>query len=93
MVRRLHKSGEWTETANRPCRLPLNCIIAAFLVKLAKHLAVFSCLAILAQATGRAPISQFNIFLLVTGAALAHAIGNTLQLSSRKTIYPHRDQP
>ncbi|HTN72625.1 MAG TPA: hypothetical protein VMO00_16210 [Methylomirabilota bacterium] len=93
MARRLHKSEEWTEKANRPSRLHLNCVIAAFLVKLAKHLAVFTCLLILGQATGRVPVNHPAIFLLVTGAVLAHAIGNMLQLRLRKTIYWRRNQP
>ncbi|HYA28801.1 MAG TPA: hypothetical protein VEI95_08285 [Acidobacteriota bacterium] len=85
------KSGEFSLAKNGPYRPALICVIAPFLVKLAKHLALFACLAILGQASGRVPVSQLTLFFLVAGAALAHAIGNTLQLRLRKTTYSRRN--
>jgi len=58
-------------------------IFAACLTKVAKHLALLACLAIVGQASGRAPIGQPAIFLIVAGASLIYSIGETLKRRQR----------
>jgi uncharacterized membrane protein YphA (DoxX/SURF4 family) len=55
------------------------CVIAAFLVKLAKHLTLIACLMIIGGSTGRFAASQLGIFLTVLTAAFLHSIGRVLQ--------------
>jgi hypothetical protein len=55
------------------------CLSAAFLSKLAKHLAVLACLGIVGETSGRFAIGQMGIFLLVVFAALLHSGARTLQ--------------
>jgi hypothetical protein len=62
-------------------------VIASFLIKLAKHLALIACLMIAGSATGRAAISQIAIFCLVAGAAVIYSIGQSMQ---RRTPLPAR---
>lgn len=62
-------------------RSPRRIVVAAFLTKLAKHLALLACLAIAGQATGRAALGQPAILFLIICAALLHTIG--LALKSR----------
>ena len=57
---------------------------AAVLAKLAKHLALLACLAIVGQASGRAAIGVLAIFSLVLIAAVLHSIGHTLALPEPK---------
>jgi hypothetical protein len=52
---------------------------SAFLSKLAKHLAVLACLAIVGETSGRFVIGQKGILVLVVSAALLHSAGRTLQ--------------
>jgi hypothetical protein len=54
-------------------------VIAAFFIKLAKHLAFIACLMIIGGSTGRLAESQAVIFLTVLAAALLHSIGRVLQ--------------
>jgi hypothetical protein len=58
---------------------PAKLVIAAFLIKLAKHLALLVCLAIVGQASGRAAFGQLTILLLAIGAALIHCLGQTVK--------------
>jgi hypothetical protein len=53
--------------------------IAAFLIKLAKHMALLACFMIVGSATGRAMISQLGIFFLIAAAALVHSLGRSLE--------------
>jgi len=92
MARHHRKAGVLSGKVNRPCRIVSSCVIAAFLAKLANHLVVLACLAILGQATGRLSAGRFSIFLLVV-AALAHGVGQTLKPRLHKAIYPGRDGP
>jgi hypothetical protein len=71
-------------------RSPSAIVFAAFLTKLAKHLALLACLAIVGQATGRAALGQRSIILLVMCAALAHTLGRTLKRrwQHSSTYYP-----
>ena len=55
------------------------CVIGAFLIKLAKHLALIACLMIIGQPIGRLAVSQVGIFLMVLTAAVLHSIGRVLQ--------------
>ena len=48
---------------------PAKLVFVAFLNKLAKHLALLVCLAIVGQATGRAAFGQFTILILAIVAA------------------------
>ena len=57
-------------------------VFAAFLTKLAKHLALLVCLAIVGQATGRAALGQLTILLLAVAATLIHGLGQTLKRRS-----------
>ena len=56
-----------------------SCVIGAFLIKLAKHLALIACLMIIGQPIGRFAVSQVGIFLMVLTAAVLHSIGRVLQ--------------
>ncbi|MGZ9262382.1 MAG: hypothetical protein ACXW6V_23175 [Candidatus Binatia bacterium] len=66
------------------CRAPSAIVFAAFLTKLAKHLALLVCLAIAGQATGRVALGQRSILLLVVAAALIHGLGQTLKRRSSR---------
>ncbi len=57
-------------------------VLAAFLTKLAKHLALLVCLAIVGQATGRAALGQLTILLLAIAATLIHGLGEALKRRS-----------
>jgi hypothetical protein len=59
-------------------RHPSMLVIAAFLTKLAKHLALIACLMIAGSATGRVAVSQLAIFFLVAGATVAYSIGQRM---------------
>jgi hypothetical protein len=61
---------------------PAKLVFAAFLIKLAKHLALLVCLAIVGQATGRAPFGQLTILLLAVVAALIHCLGQSVKWRS-----------
>ena len=60
-------------------RSPSVLVFAAFLIKLAKHLALLVCLAIVGQATGRAAFGQLTVALLTLTAAFIHGLGQTLR--------------
>jgi len=66
------------------CRAPSAIVFAAFLTKLAKHLALLVCLAIAGQAAGRAALGQRSILLLVVAAALIHGLGRMLKRRSSR---------
>jgi hypothetical protein len=55
------------------------CFSAAFLSKLAKHLALLACLAIVGESSGRFVLGQTVILFLVVSAALLHSAGRVLQ--------------
>ena len=54
-------------------------VIAAFLKKFAKHLALLACLMIIGRATGRMDLDQLAIFLIVSSAAFLDCVGNHLK--------------
>jgi hypothetical protein len=54
------------------------CVFAAFLQKLAKHLAFIACLMIIGAASGRFGQTEIGIFLIVVAAAVLHSIGRVL---------------
>jgi hypothetical protein len=54
-------------------------VIGAFLMKLAKHMALIAFLLIAGRLTGRFTGGQLGIFLTVVSAALLHSIGWVLQ--------------
>jgi hypothetical protein len=54
-------------------------LTSAFLSKLAKHLAVLACLAIVGETSGRFVIGQRGILVLVVSAALLHSAARALQ--------------
>ena len=68
-----------SEPASTKSFLMPACVIGAFLIKLAKHLAFIACLMIIGRPIGRLAVSQLGIFLMVLSAALLHAIGCVLQ--------------
>jgi hypothetical protein len=58
---------------------PWMSVIAAFLIKLAKHMALLTCLAILVPATDRSTATQLGIFFVVIAAAVLYSVGRALQ--------------
>jgi hypothetical protein len=54
-------------------------VTAVFFTKLAKHLVVLACFAIIGRATGRFDASELTIFFIVACAALFHSAGRMLQ--------------
>ena len=54
-------------------------VAAAFLTKLAKHLALLASLTIVGSANGHSPIGQLTIFLLIVAAALIRLLGRSIQ--------------
>ena len=56
-----------------------HCLSIAFLTKLAKHLVILACLAIVGETSGRLVIGQRSIFLLIVLAALIDSAGRTFQ--------------
>ncbi|MGH7810135.1 MAG: hypothetical protein ACREP5_07655 [Candidatus Binatia bacterium] len=56
-------------------------VIAGFLKKFAKHLALLACLMILGRASGRVDQGQLAIFLIVAAAALFYCVGNHFERS------------
>ena len=64
---------------------------SAFLSKLAKHLAVLACLAIVGETSGRFVIGQKGILVLVVSAALLHSAGRMLQHRSKSQIRGDRE--
>lgn len=55
-------------------------ITAAFLIKLAKHLALLGCLMIVGAASGRFAPSEVAILLTIVAAAFLHSAGRALEL-------------
>ena len=74
-------------------RAPFSIVLTAFLSKLAKHLALLGCLAIVGQATGRALVGQRVIFGLILAAALIHSLGETLTRRRRPAPRNYQDSP
>jgi len=72
-------------------RSPLTIVVAAFLTKLAKHLALLACLAIVGEASGKAAIGQPAILLLIIGATLLHQAGSALKQRAPTSAALHRD--
>lgn len=54
-------------------------IVAALLLKLAKHLALIACLMIIGGASGRFATSGMAAFLTVVAAAALHSIGRVFE--------------
>jgi hypothetical protein len=70
---------ERSESASARPSLAAAWLSAAFLVKLAKHLALIACFMIIGAASGRVAASETGIFLTVVAAALLHSIGRVLE--------------
>lgn len=66
---------------------------ASFLARLAKHLALLACLAIVGALNDRVPVGQLTIFALIVVAALVHAAGHGLALSERRAAPQSRHGP
>jgi hypothetical protein len=79
--------------ANVSVELPTACVFAAFLTKLAKHLLVIACLAILSRATGRLAVDQLAIFGLIVVATMAQFVGSALQTRLSKQARLSRREP
>jgi hypothetical protein len=71
--------AERSETASLKRFQTSACVVAAFLQKFAKHLALIACLTIMGGATGQFAISEFAIFLMVVAAAALHSIGRVVE--------------
>ncbi len=65
-------------------------VISPFFQKLAKHLALLTCLLILERVSGRAEIGQIWIFGLALAASLLHLGGRALRLRSTDGAQPAR---
>ena len=63
---------------SNPIQTPA-CLIAAFLQKFAKHLALIACFMIVGSAGDRFAVSEFGIFLTGVAAAALHSIGRILE--------------
>ena len=72
-------------------RSPLTIAVAAFLTKLAKHLALLACLAIVGQTSDRAALGQPAILFLVICAALLHTVGLALKRRAPTSAALRRD--
>jgi hypothetical protein len=64
-------------------------VFAAFLSKLARHVALIACLMVIGGATGRFALSPLGIFLMAAAAAVLHCAGSYLkQTVSRPAPLP-----
>jgi len=79
MLRGLPKSVPSSVFTGTRVRRPSLIVAAAFLTKLAKHLALLACLMTVGQATGRTAIGPLVIFLLVILATSLYSIGRALR--------------
>jgi uncharacterized membrane protein YphA (DoxX/SURF4 family) len=68
-------------------------VIAVFLTKLAKHLALIACLMIVANSMAKFASTPLAIFLTVTAAALLNCAGCFLQQRISRPSRPPRSQP
>ena len=75
----LSKSGLPPDIPTLRHRGRASLVTAAWLGKLAKHLAILACFAIVGRATGRFEASQVAILLIVSSAALIHFVGRQLE--------------
>ena len=68
-------------------------LVAPFLLKLAKHVALLACLLLIGKARGEPTIGPLGILLVIIGAALIHSVGRRLQISvgRRLQIRPASD--
>lgn len=55
-------------------------LVAPFLLKLAKHVALLACLLLIGKARGEPTIGALGILLVTIGAALIHSVGRRLQI-------------
>ena len=55
-------------------------LLAPFLLKLAKHLALLACLLLIGKARGEPIIGPLGILLVIIGATLIHSFGRRLQI-------------
>ena len=55
-------------------------LVAPFLLKLAKHVALLACLLLVGKARGEPTIGPLGILLVIIGAALIHSVGRRLQI-------------
>lgn len=82
-------SPQWSKAASVKRFQTSGCVIAAFLQKFAKHLAVVVCLTIVGGATGRFAITEFAIFLMAIAAAALYSIGQALEYRLTPLTPPH----
>ena len=54
-------------------------VLATFLTKLAKHLALIGCFMIIGISTGRMAASSFALFLTIVSAAVIRSVARTLE--------------
>jgi len=85
-MRQDHPVAQAAETAAGNPRRMIHYVIAPFLLKLAKHLALLACLIIVGRATGRFAASELAIFLFVFAAALLHILGRRFSPSLPVTV-------
>ena len=57
-------------------------LVAPFLLKLAKHVALLACLLLIGKARGEPTIGPLGILLVIIGAALTHSVGRWLQIGA-----------
>jgi hypothetical protein len=89
----MRKIGPFPEQATSKRSGSMAFVIAAFLIKLSKHMALLACFLIVGTATGRATISQLGIFFLIVTAAVIYSIGRSLERRSPALIRLPRHGP
>ena len=57
-------------------------LVAPFLLKLAKHVALLACLLLIGKTRGELTIGPLGILLVIIGAALTHSVGRWLQIGA-----------
>jgi len=57
-------------------------LVAPFLLKLAKHVALLACLLLIGKTRGEPTIGPLGILLVIIGAALTHSVGRWLQIGA-----------
>jgi len=85
-VHRIECMNRDLEAAKRSARRyiqsaqPARSVVALFLLKLAKHMALLVSLVLIGKTRGEPIIGPLGILLVIIGAALIHSVGRWLQM-------------
>lgn len=72
---------------------PVTTAVAPILSRVAKHLALLACLAIVSAINEPVPVGQLTIFALVVAAAVVHCAGRALASSELRLARRSRHGP